>query len=128
MVNHQFSGQEFTVNVGFAADTVLIDPQLKIITKFNTVVKEEANGAVNQLKLYPNPAPDKLFISIMNPTDKKLSIRLFNTIGQLVYRKDYELSGNDEMLNIPMQRFAKGVYYLKLKGDKSIDIVQKIMR
>ncbi len=128
VVNHQFSGQEFTVNVGFAADTVLIDPQLKIITKFNTVVKEEANGAVNQLKLYPNPAPDKLFISIVNPTDKKLSIRLFNTIGQLVYRKDYELSGNDEMLNIPMQRFAKGVYYLKLKGDKSIDIVQKIMR
>lgn len=128
MVNHEFSGQEFSVNVGFAADSVLIDPQLKLITKDNTVAKEDVNGAANQFKLYPNPAPDKLFISIVNPTDKKLSVGLYNTIGQLVFRKEYELSGNDEILNIPMQRHAKGVYYLKLKGEKDIDIVKKIMR
>jgi len=128
VVTHQFSGQEFTINPGFAADTVLIDPELHLITKNNTVTKEETNGAANQLKLYPNPAPENLFISIVNPTDKKLSIRLYNTIGQLVYRKEHELSGNDEILNIPTQRFAKGVYYLKLRGEKSIDIVQKIMR
>ncbi|WP_315819250.1 T9SS type A sorting domain-containing protein [Paraflavitalea speifideaquila] len=53
---------------------------------------------------------------------------MFNTLGQLVYRKEIDLNGNDEVRDIPMQRLAKGVYYLKLKGEKTIDIVQKILR
>lgn len=128
VVNHQYSGQEFSVNVGFQADTVLFDPGMKLLSKNNTVAKDQANVEANQLKIYPNPAPDRLFISLINPTDKKMSIRLYNNIGQLVYRKDLDMPGHDEILDIPMMRFAKGVYYLKLRGEKSIDIVQKIMR
>lgn len=128
VVNHQYSGQEFSINVGFETDTVLIDPQLRLVSKGNTSVKETVSEIVNQLKIYPNPSPDKLFISLNNPTDKKLSIRLYNSIGQLVYRKEMDMPGHDEMLGIPMQPLARGIYYLKLKSEKSIDITHKIMR
>ncbi len=57
IVNHQFSGQEFSVNVGFEADSVFIDPQMKLLSNNNTVTKEPGNTTANQLKIYPNPSP-----------------------------------------------------------------------
>lgn len=128
VVNHQYSGQEFSIDIGFEADTVLIDPTLRLLSKNNTTTKETINGTVNQLKIYPNPAPDRVFISLNNPTDKKLSLQLFNSIGQLVYRKEINMPGRDEMLDIPMRGLARGIYYLKLKSEKDINITHKIMR
>ena len=128
IVNHQYSGQVFSLDIGFEADTVLIDPALWLLSKNNTSTKELASGTVNQLKIYPNPAPDRVFISLNNPTGKKLSLQLFNSIGQLVYRKEIDMPGHDEMLDIPMQRFARGIYYLKLKSEKDINVTHKIMR
>lgn len=128
VVDHQYSGQEFSINVGFEADTVLIDPKMRLLTKGNTSKKETMNATVNQLKIYPNPAPDRLFISLVNPTDKKLFLRLFNSIGQLVYRKEIDMPGRNEQLDIPVRQLARGIYYLKLKSEKSIEVTHKIMR
>jgi aminopeptidase N len=127
VLDHQFSGQEFAVNVGFKADTVIIDPKLWLISKSNTSLKEPANEAVNLLTIYPNPAPDQLYISLLNPTDNRLSLRLLNSIGQLIYRKEIALSGNNELLAIPVQHLARGIYYLTLKS-ASVNITRKIMR
>jgi aminopeptidase N len=128
VLDHRYSGQEFSINVGFEADSVFIDPELKLLSKNNTVAKELGNENKNQLKIYPNPSPERLFISLNNPTDKKLSLRLFNSIGQLVYRKEIDTPGHDEMLDIPMQHLARGIYYLKLKSEKNINMTRKIMR
>lgn len=128
VVDHQYSGQEFSVNVGFEADTVLIDPKIRLLTKGNTSKKETGNMIVNQLKVYPNPAPDRLFISLINPTDKKLSLRLFNSIGQLIFRKEIDMPGRNEQFDIPVWQLARGIYYLKLKSEKSIEVTHKIMR
>ncbi|MDF2191139.1 M1 family aminopeptidase [Paraflavitalea sp. CAU 1676] len=127
VVDHRFSGQTFALNVGFAADTVLIDPLLKVISKGNTTTKEAAPTTADQLKIYPNPAPDNLQIALGNPTDKTMVIQLFNTTGQLVYQRKLNMAGNDEQWQIPMQQYPKGVYYLRLKGEKNIDLVQKIL-
>lgn len=127
VLDHQYSGQEFTINIGFKADTVIIDPKLWLISKGNTSLKESTSETVNQLNIYPNPAPDRLYISLLNPTDSKLSLQLLNGIGQLVYRKEITLSGNNELLDIPVLHLAKGIYYLKLKS-ASVNITRKIMR
>ena len=127
VLEHQFSGQEFTINVGFKADTVIIDPKLWLISNNNTSLKEPTNENVNQLKVYPNPAPDQLFVALVNPTDKKLSLQLLNSIGQLIYQKEIAMSGSNELLDIPVRHLARGIYYLKLKST-SINITRKIMR
>jgi aminopeptidase N len=128
VVNHQYSGQEFWVNPGFKADTAIIDPDMWLLTKNNTSIKEAMSDGLNTLKLYPNPAPDQLFISLKNPTDKKLSIRLFNTAGQVVYRKELETPGNDELISIPVSHLAHGVYIIKLKSEQAINTTRKIVR
>lgn len=128
VLDHQYSGQVFSINVGFEADTVLIDPDLRLLTKGNTSQKETVmNTAANQLKIYPNPAPHQLFISLANPTDKKLSLLLYNSLGQLVYRQEIDMPGHNEQIHLPMQQLARGVYYLKLKSEKSIAATYKIL-
>jgi aminopeptidase N len=127
ILDHQYSGQEFSVNIGFKADTVLIDPKLWLISKENSTLKETNDQSVNQLKIYPNPSPEKLFISLNNPTDTRMNLQLFNSIGQLVYSKEITLPGRNELLEIPVQHFARGIYYLRLKSTV-FNITRKIMR
>jgi aminopeptidase N len=127
VLDHQYSGQEFSVNIGFKADTVLIDPNLWVISKDNSSVKETTDQSVNQLKIYPNPSPDKLFISLNNPTDTKMTLQLFSSNGQLVYSNMVALPGRNELLEIPTQHLARGIYYLRLKSTV-FDITRKIMR
>jgi len=127
VLDHQYSGQEFSVNVGFKADTVLIDPKVWLLSANNTARREVVDNPVNQLKIYPNPPTDKIFIALDNPTDSKLSMQLFNGIGQLVYAREVILPGRNELLEIPVRQLAAGVYYLRLKS-AVFNITRKIMR
>ncbi len=126
-VDHTFSGQEFWVNVGFVADTVVIDPDYWLLARTRTTAKIPGNTTANDLKIYPNPAPYQFHVSLKNPSDKKLSIQLYNSIGQLVFKKEMETPGRDELIDIPSNRFAKGTYILKIRSEKSINVTRKII-
>ena len=127
-VEHYFSGQEFSFNPGFAVDTVIIDPNFEILSLIRTSVKKSVSTVANEVKVYPNPSPGQLFVSLNNPTDKKLYLRLYNTIGQLIWQKDMDTPGNNEIINIPAAGLAKGTYLLHIRSEKSIKMVKKIVR
>ena len=127
VVDHRYSGQEFWLNAGFTVDTVLIDPKLWILSKTKTSAKVNGSTSPNELKVYPNPAPSQLIISLKNPTDKKISIQLWNILGQKVYEKEMQLPGNDEIINVPVIGLARGIYWLKLQGEKGIQYTRKIV-
>ena len=129
IVNHLYSGQTFWINLGFDADTVIIDPKLWLLSRVKTSAKiNNTNTTINELKIYPNPTPDQLIVSIKNPSDKKLEIHLFNALGQLVYRKQLSMGGQDELINLPFAHLARGVYVLKLKSEKNINVTRKIIK
>lgn len=130
VLNHQFSGQEFDVHLDFRADTVLIDPDLRLISAHNTSVRDETiitSPVVNEIKIFPNPAPTQLYISIRNPTEKKLSLQLYNSAGQFVYQLERELPGYDEQISIPLAQLARGTYWLKLRMGKDLSVLRKIV-
>lgn len=127
IVDHQFSGQEFWLNPGFAVDTVLIDPAFHILSKLKTSNRINAQEERDIIHIFPNPAPAYCNISIQNPSDRKLSVRLYNNAGQLVLYKEVALEGYDEQINIPLQNLAKGLYLLEIKGDKKINLVKKLI-
>jgi aminopeptidase N len=127
-VEHGFSGQEFWVNPGFAVDTIMIDPKLWILSRVKTSQKIPASTTLNELKIYPNPAPEVLNIALNNPGEKKMMVWLYNTLGQRIYYKEIPLSGRDEQLQIPVLGLAKGIYYLHVKSGESINTTRKILR
>ncbi len=128
IVDHKYSGQEFSINPGFVVDTVIIDPELSILAKIKKATKKVTTTTTNEVKIFPNPSPGELYISLVNPTDKKLYIRIYNSIGQLVFQKDMETSGNDELIAIPATSLAKGTYLLQVRSEKTIKLVKKIIR
>lgn len=127
VVDHRFSGQEFSINPGFVVDTVIIDPELSILAKIRKTKKKIASAVSNEIKVYPNPSPGDLYISLSNPTDKKLYLHLYNSIGQLVYQKEMDTPGADELIQIPAAALAKGTYLLQIRSEKNIKLVKKII-
>lgn len=127
VVDHRYSGQEFWLNPGFAADTIMIDPKLWILSRIKTSAKVGGSTTPDELKIYPNPAPRELKISLKNPSDKKLFIQLVNMLGQVVYQKELPTPGKDELIDLSIAHLPKGVYWLKLNSYGKIQILKKIV-
>ncbi len=127
VVDHKYSGQEFWIDAGFAVDTVIIDPNLWILAKVKTAVKQNASTNSDEIKIYPNPAPGQLYVSLTNPSDEKLFLRLYNSIGQLVYTRDIDTPGRDELITIPSTALARGTYILQLSNEKGLKMAKKII-
>ena len=106
---------------------MVIDPDYWILARERTSVKVPDLTAPNDLKIYPNPSPGQFYISLKNPSDKKLSLTLYNSVGQLVFKREIETPGRDELIDIPSYRFAKGTYVLKIRSEKSINVTKKII-
>ena len=127
-VDHRYNGQEFYIQLPYQPDTVIIDPRLWILSKVKTSKKITGSSVVNELKIYPNPSPGDLRVSLNNPTYGKISLQLFNTSGQQFYYREYTLNGRDETWTIPMQPYARGTYYLRVKTpDNSLKVLKKII-
>jgi hypothetical protein len=68
-----------------------------------------AEKALEQLSIYPNPAIDKLVISFNNiPVDRKTIVRVFNTAGQIVMME--ELSQGTSTHTLDIAKLPQGIY------------------
>jgi aminopeptidase N len=128
VLDHQFSGQEYWLDIGFAADTVIIDPDLWILSKDKTSVKENAaTDKANDVSIYPNPAPAYVNISLKNPTSRFLWIQLYNSIGQMVYNLTVETPGRDELVQVPLSALARGTYWIRMRNESNLKVVKKFI-
>lgn len=127
VVDHKYSGQEFNISLNFVADTVIIDPDVWILSKVKTSEKLASQNSFDLIQVYPNPAPFNLNFSLRNPTGNQLYIKLFNSAGQLVYRREQSLNGQDIDLIIPMRKYPKGTYVLDIRDDKKLKSIRRII-
>ncbi|TAF35440.1 MAG: T9SS C-terminal target domain-containing protein [Cytophagales bacterium] len=65
-----------------------------------------------QLKLYPNPVTDKLFLSAPDLGKESVSIRILNTLGQELKRITHQSSETGVILDV--SELPKGVYMLDI--------------
>lgn len=73
------------------------------------------------LRIYPNPAHDKLYVKA---TDQKIqTLQFFNGLGQLVFSEN--ISGNKV---IELSSFASGIYFIKIIKEDQIIFHQKIVK
>lgn len=127
-VDHQYSGEEFWIDPGFVVDTVMIDPDSWILSKIKTSTKLSAPAGNNTIKVYPNPGTGPIYVSVTNPTDKNLSITVYNSLGQKLYFMKKDTPGQDELISIPATVLSRGVYFIEIRTEKSIKLVRKVVR
>jgi hypothetical protein len=87
--------------------TVPVDTQLSVINSKNNSL----------LKVYPNPATDKLYVVLENIVDEKIDIAITNLLGQQVSVLSMDRLSNNETIYINTADFEKGLYILQIQSE-----------
>jgi len=128
-VNNQQNGEIFWVNPGFKADTMFVDPNYWLLAKDRITRKIAAGSNIeNDIKIYPNPAPDKLNIALFNPRGSQINLQLYNITGQLLYKAEKKITGQDELLTIPFSQLAGGAYVLHISDNNNMSVKKIVIK
>jgi hypothetical protein len=129
VVDNTSNGEVFIKNIGFVADTVLIDPESWLISKNNTTSKvPDVVSGQNIVQVFPNPIRDQFYIYVRNFSSATATINLFNAIGQLVYTKKVTLVNGSEYLEIPSKHLPAGEYNLQIKNTNGFKFSKKLLK
>jgi hypothetical protein len=128
----------FSTNLAIEGDTVFITVTKKDYIQYESYaivtlvgVNESDNTGVYAFGLMlpnPNPAKDRLDITYTIARDQSISLRLFNTAGQLVatLASGRETAGKHTMTWQRHKALSSGIYFLKLTAGKE-STVQKVI-
>jgi hypothetical protein len=89
----------------------------------NTIGTESVPGL--SIDAYPNPASNWLVITAISGSSKSISMVLYNSVGQMVWVKDWSISQGLNEKMIDLSSFATGVYQLRVT-DESKEVVRRI--
>lgn len=129
IVQCDYNGIETWVDIGFAADMVLIDKDKQLISSNNTSIKLNTSSiADNEIKIYPVPTLNNISISIKNPTAKNLTVQVFNATSQLIQLHFFATPGQDELFQLPLNNLPKGMYLIKLSTNNNILYTRQIIK
>ncbi|MFD0989509.1 spondin domain-containing protein [Mariniflexile jejuense] len=83
-----------------------------------------SNNKIENIKVYPNPAKERVTISNIKNINLK-SVQLYNVLGRLV--KDISTESTIEELDINLTNFSKGIYLIKLNTNNGKSKIQKLI-
>ena len=75
-----------------------------------------------EIAIYPNPATDKVFISLKKQTG---TIAIFNSVGKLI--KHDNITHPLDNITINIESLTPGIYYLKIKASHGSLYMQKLV-
>jgi len=90
-------------------------------------IKERTEAAAKS-SIYPNPAHDIFSVEINLPTPEYMSFELLDTQGKLieVLLRDW-IKVSQNVFSFSTQQLSKGVYFLKISGNRNTNFTKKIV-
>jgi aminopeptidase N len=116
-VQNNFSGESFSVQLSFAADSVFFDPEYWIISANNTVNNIAEITPDFSFDLYPNPAGDQLSLHAGNAYSGNSVAKIYDATGELIMEKKFIFSTTSTTETIDIQQLAKGAYYISVQTE-----------
>ncbi len=80
------------------------------------LVKPQVSNYSN-IKIYPNPANDKLFIQLDDTMNGMAIIEINDLTGKLIYNTS--INADFKLQTIDISKVSKGIYYLRISNNKS---------
>jgi aminopeptidase N len=125
----QQNGQLFAAKLDFIPDTVLVDPDLWLLSKNNSTQKMTLATGTNMVSVNPNPATNSNWaITIKNPSFNVYNVQLVNSLGQTIYRNTLTTTGGDIRSVVNSAYLASGTYHLVVYADNKVLHTQKLIR
>jgi len=76
------------------------------------------------IRIYPNPASDRLFVKTEYEGD--FTVQLVNVSGGIVYSKNLNLFGEENIEELDIANYPKGIYFIRIYN-KEVNINKKII-
>lgn len=89
-----------------------------------TIISVEEQEVVNGLLVYPNPIDDLMNISFSNPVAQKITINVFNNMGQQVIAKDLGTISGQRVTTLNTSNLATGIYTLAISNGANNQVVR----
>ena len=100
----------------FSARAILgINPFIDDDNKPKSAFNNQQVQISNSIKIYPNPANDKLYIQLDNTLDGIAKVEFYDLAGKLIYSTTINASLKLQMLNI--SNLTKGIYNLRITAN-----------
>ncbi len=120
VLDHTFSGQGFTFNLPFQADSALFDPELWIVSGQNLVMKVPvAAFGSGQAMMHPNPVRDQAVAWVGDLLRGQVRVRVVDALGRVA--GDMRVPVIDRRIALDMRWVASGAYGVLLDdGERSL--------
>ena len=121
-LNVNSNNQSFTLNPGFAATQILLDPDVKLLSKNNMVTRTSlAPGII--FSVSPNPFSNTLSISINETAGKKGMLQLMDNLGHVFASSYFTTTGNGQKIQLAVNTsIPPGVFQLHVNVDGKISM------
>lgn len=128
VVDNKVNGEVFFKEIGFVADTVIVDPEYWLITKNNASkkVNDEVSGK-NVVQIFPSPFKNSFNIYLRNFNPSVVHLKVYDTKGKLIVKKDLPFGGS-LLYEVNTQTFSGGLYFIKIQTDNGVKFVKKILK
>jgi len=93
---------------------------VKLVAPLATSVESEHAIQINPIRLYPNPASSTSQLQLDNSYRGEITIRLFNLLGQEVFRTVGSKVGRLFTQSLVLNRLPSGFYFIQTQMGKSI--------
>jgi hypothetical protein len=108
------------------------DPSLQLNYDITVGIAEESSAEMPEqfvlFQNYPNPFNPTTTIKFALPTDSRVNINVYNTLGQLVETLvDKEMESGYHEVNFDASKLASGVYLYQLQADEYISIRKMVL-
>lgn len=122
-VNHTFSGETFTVTIPFAADSLLFDPELHIISANNIAAGITPATLDPYIITLPNPIHDQLRVLFYKNHDL-VRYEIHDIHGKRIYKSE---ARQPRILEVDMSGHAAGTYLVTFEAD-GMRCVKKVVK
>ncbi len=126
VINNKTNGEIFIRNIGFDADSLIIDPEYRLISRNNTSEKVIASTA-NKIDIFPSPFLNQFYIDLRNFSSSKVRLRIYDSKGTLMTKNDFVVN-NSLFYEVHTEHFAGGVYFVEIETDNGVKFAKKILK
>ena len=123
-----YNGEIFYEHIGFKPDTVIIDPNYRLISANNTTKKTDISSpAQNGVQVFPNPFQDKIYLFLNRNNTTSGTVQLFDATGKKIRDEKLQFGGSVfYLLRVP--RLASGIYILRISLDDGSTFERRLLR
>jgi hypothetical protein len=93
---------------------------IKLVQSISTGIENEQTAKINSIKVYPNPSSSIINLQVDDPNNGEVAIRLFNILGQEVFRISDIKTSRLFNKTIFLNNISTGIYFLQTQLGKII--------